>query len=167
MSNTKKIKTKKKKKEEEKVDAFTQSIRDNLNSMGRKVDPYQEKILVQLLKAFLVGGLTTILDFILYCVLSLFLSPLLGNLISMMAAIALGIVIGVKYVYDLKSQKKELRQYFILSCIGFLLTEGMIYGLVISIHWNAILVKILAIILVIVMKILVKRFLFSKQKISK
>ena len=165
MSNTKKIKTKKK-KEEEKVDAFTQTIRDSLNSMGKKADPYQEQLLVQILKTFLIGGVATILDIILYCILSHFINPLLANMISMGATIILGLIIGIKYVYDPKSKKKNIIQHLILNGIGFLITEGMIYGLVSIKSWNDILVKILAIILVIVVKILIRRFILSKQKIS-
>ncbi|MBR3210883.1 MAG: GtrA family protein [Bacilli bacterium] len=164
MSNTKKIKTKKK-KEVEKVDTLTQTVRDSLASMGRKVNPYQEQLLVQVLKSFLVGGLATIVDIIIYCILCHFINPLLANVISMGVTIVLGLLIGIKYVYDEKYKKTSIRQYLILNGIGFLVTEGMLFGLT-SIRWNAILIKVLAIILVLVIKILIRRFIFSKQKIS-
>ena len=164
MSNTKKIKVKKKKdKEEVKNDQFTQTIRESLKSMGKQANPYQEQMLVQLLKSFLVGGVATILDIILYIVLCIFIDPLLSNVISMLVTISLGLVIGIRYVYDKRSRKTMITRYIVLNSIGLLVTEGMIYGLVSIKEWNAILVKILAIILIIVFKTIMNRFVFSKK----
>lgn len=164
MSNTKKIKVKKKKeKEEVKNDQFTQTIRESLKSMGKQANPYQEQMLVQLLKSFLVGGIATILDIILYIIFNLFMNPLLSNVLSMMITIGLGLFIGIKYVYDKRIQKTMITRYVLVNGIGFVLTEGMIFGLVFLKEWNAILVKILAIILVLVFKILMNRLVFSKK----
>ena len=65
MSNKKKIKVKKV-KEEEKVDSLTLMVRESLGTMGRSVDRGQEKLLMNIIRSFLVGGLATIIDVILY-----------------------------------------------------------------------------------------------------
>ncbi len=162
MSNKKKIKTKKK-KEVEKVDTFTQSIRDTLKNMGRTVNPYQEKMLVQLLKLFLVGGIATILDIIIYCILCNFIDCMIANAISMIVTVLIGLFIGIKYIYDKPKRKNNIIQYLVLNIIGFLITEGLIYYLVIIKECNKILIKILAIILVLIIKILLKKFVFLKK----
>ena len=164
MSNKKTIKVKKK-KEEEKVDAFTQTIRDSLKSMGKTANPYQEQLLVQLLKSFLIGGIATILDLIIYFILYHFvkINPLISNIISMIITIILGLVVGIIYVYDKKNRKKSIQEYSVLAMIGFVITEGMIFGLVSKLKWNAMLVKVLAVIFVLVVKTLVRRFIISKK----
>ena len=163
MSNKKKIKVKKV-KEEEKVDALTLTVRETLGSMGRRVDPYQEKLLISLLKSFLVGGLSTIIDLILYFVLYHFvhIDPLIANSISFVIIMIFGYFMSHKYVFDEKNKKKQLSDYCILNIVGFVVTEGLLFGLVTMIHWNAFLIKVLAIILVLVIKILLRRFILNK-----
>jgi len=163
MSNTKKIKVKKK-KEEEKVDSLTLMVRDSLGSVGRSVNPYQEKLLVQLIKSFLVGGLSTIIDLILYFILYQFvkIDPLIANAISFVVIFVFGYFMSLKYVFK-KTDKKDNREYFILSIVGLLATEGLLFGLVSCLSWNAMLIKIFAVILVIIIKILLRRFVLPKK----
>ena len=164
MSNTKKIKVKKP-KEEEKVDSLTLTVRESLNSMGRRVDPYQEKLLVQLLKSFLVGGLSIIIDLIIYFILYHFvkLSPMIANIISFVIITIFGYFMSQKYVFDSKTKKKQVKEFLILALTGFVVTELLLFIFVIKILWNAMLVKVLTVILVIVVKILIRRFVFSKK----
>lgn len=162
MSNKKKIKVKKV-KEAEKVDSLTLTVREALGSMGRRVDPYQEKMLVSLLKSFLVGGLSTIIDLIIYFILYHFINPLFANIISFVVILLFGYFMSLKYVFDDRSKKKGTSEYFILNVIGFVVTEGVLFGLVTMVGWNAFLVKVLTVILVIIVKILVRRFIFNKK----
>ena len=164
MSNKKTIKVKKK-KEEEQVDGFTQIIRDSLKTMGKTANPYQEQLLVQLLKSFLIGGIATILDLIIYFILYHFvkIDPIISNTISMILTFIFGLVVGIIYVYDKKNRERPIKEYSMLSFIGFVITEGMILGLVFKLKWNAMLVKVLAIIIVLVVKTLIRRFIISKK----
>ena len=164
MSNKKTIKVKKK-KEEEQVDGFTQTIRDSLKTMGKTANPYQEQLLVQLLKSFLIGGIATILDLIIYFILYHFvkIDPIISNTISMILTFIFGLVVGIIYVYDKKNRERPIKEYSMLSFIGFVITEGMILGLVFKLKWNAMLVKVLAIIIVLVVKTLIRRFIISKK----
>ena len=164
MSNKKTIKVKKK-KEEEQVDGFTQIIRDSLKTMGKTANPYQEQLLVQLLKSFLIGGIATILDLIIYFILYHFvkIDPIISNTISMILTFIFGLVVGIIYVYDKKNRERPIKEYSMLSFIGFVITEGMILGLVFKLKWNAMLVKVFAIIIVLVVKTLIRRFIISKK----
>ena len=93
MSNKRKIKVKKK-EEKEKVDDLTLMIRESLRSMGRSVNPYQEKMLVNLYKMFIIGGVSTIIDLVIYIVLSLVtkLDPMIVNSISFAVAFIYSII---------------------------------------------------------------------------
>ena len=164
MSNKKKIKVKKK-KEPEQVDKLTQSIRDSLGSVGRKVDPYQEQMLVGLVKAFLVGGISTIVDLVLFTILVYLikLNPLLSNIISFIIIFIFGYFMSLKYVFDKRNKKKQVKEYIILSVVGLIFTELLLFGLVTKLKVNAFLIKLLAVILVIVIKILIRRFIFNKK----
>ena len=164
MSNKKKIKVKKK-KEPEQVDKLTQSIRDSLGSVGRKIDPYQEQMLVGLVKAFLVGGISTIVDLVLFTILVYLikLNPLLSNIISFIIIFIFGYFMSLKYVFDKRNKKKQVKEYIILSVVGLIFTELLLFGLVTKLKVNAFLIKLLAVILVIVIKILIRRFIFNKK----
>ena len=164
MSNKKKIKVKKK-KEPEQVDSLTQSIRDSLGSVGKKVDPSQEQMLVQLVKIFLVGGISTIVDLILFPILVYLikLNPLLSNIISFIIIFIFGYLMSNKYVFSKKNKQKEVKEYIILNIIGLIFTEVLLFGLVTKLKVNAFLIKVLAIILVIVIKIIIRRFIINKR----
>jgi len=164
MSNKRKIKVKKK-EEKEKVDDLTLMIRESLGSMGRSVNPYQEKMLVNLYKMFIVGGVSTIIDLVIYVVLSLVtkFNPMIINSISFAVAFIYSIIMSFKYSFSGKD-KKKLTSFLILSLSGFVLTEGILFGLCHLLDWNSILVKVLAIILVIVFKVLMNKFVFKEKK---
>ncbi len=164
MSNTKKIKVKKKKEKEE-VDSFTLMVRESLGSVGRSVNPYQEKLLVQLMKSFLVGGIATIADLILYFILYHFIhiNPMIANLITFVITIVFSFFMSKKYVFD-KNSKKQVKEFCILAIVNLLITELLLFGLVYKIKWNAMLIKILAVLIVIIAKILIKRFIFNRKK---
>ena len=148
MSNTKKIKVKKK-PEKEPVDNLTLMVRESLGSMGRSVNSAQEKMLVNVYKSFIVGGVANIIDFILFMILSLAtkLNPLLMNAISFVIILIYGIFMSFQYLFP-----KEKYQ-----------TEGILYGLVVKLGWYAILIKLLAIILVIFIKWGMKSLLNKKK----
>ena len=153
MSNTKKIKVKKK-KEEEKVDELTMMVRESLGSMGRRVAPAQEQMLVGIYKSFIVGGVSNIIDFVIFIILVLLtsLSSLWVNVISFVIALGYGIFMSFKYRFPKNNYQKPLCIYLGLSVVGLLVTEGLLWGLHITLQWPSILVKLLAIILVILIK---------------
>ena len=164
MSNTKKIKVKKK-PEKEPVDNLTLMVRESLGSMGRSVNSAQEKMLVNVYKSFIVGGVANIIDFILFMILSLAtkLNPLLMNAISFVIILIYGIFMSFQYLFPKEKYQKPLLQYVFFTILGFIITEGILYGLVVKLGWYAILIKLLAIILVIFIKWGMKSLLNKKK----
>ena len=163
MSNTKKIKVKKK-KEKEVADELTLMVRESLGTMGRTMNSAQEKLLVSILRAFMIGGVMTILDLILYVILYrlLKLNPLLANVISFVISLLYG-VWGTKNYAASSDKKKEYQRFFLLSFMGLVVTEVLLWIFVSHFGWSPFLWKVLAIILVIVCKSLCKKFFFSKK----
>lgn len=164
MSNTRKIKVKKK-KEEEKVDDLTLMIREALGTMGRSVNSYQEKMLVSLFRTFIIGGVVTIIDVILYFILYKFVKfdPMISNVISFTVSLIYGVWSSMKYAVSVKDKKKDLISYFVIAFCGLCITELLLWFLVHQIHFSPMLTKILAVILVIVIKVLFKRFVLNKK----
>ena len=113
MSNKKKIKVKKKEVKEP-VDPLTLSVRESLGSMGKSVAPAQEKMLVAVYKMFLVGGISTIIDFVIFILLSIFtkLDPMIVNAISFAIAFFYGLWSGHKYIFQ--GKKPLLTEYLVL-----------------------------------------------------
>lgn len=159
MSNTRKIKVKKpKEKSKEKDDELTLMVRESLGSMGRSVNPYQEKMLVCIYKLFIIGGITTIIDFVLFIILKIVgLPPVLANAISFTISLIYGLWSSFKYAF--KDKKKDMIEYLILALIGLAITELLLW----FIRWMPILIKFFAIILVIVVKIFIKKFILKRK----
>ena len=153
MSNTKKIKVKKK-KEEEKVDNLTLMVRESLGSMGRSVNPQQEKMLVDIYKKFIVGGVSNIIDFFLFMIIILIShwNPLLVNAIVLVVVLIYGIWMSFRYLFPKDKYQKPFIQYLFLMLVAFLLTEGILWELCVVHSWNSILVKLLTVILMIFIK---------------
>ena len=168
MSNMKKIKVKKK-KEEEKADTLTLMVRESLNSMGKRVAPAQEQLLVGIYKLFLVGGVSNIIDFFLFMILAFFvkIDALYLNAIVFVVVLVYGLWMSFKYMFPKGKEKKPLIQYLILMFVGFLITEGILFGLVSVLKWNSILVKLLCVILVIFIRWGMKKLLFEHKKTSR
>ena len=165
MSNKKKIKVKKEKKKEE-VDSLTLSVRESLGSMGRKVNPAQEKMLVAIYKLFIVGGVSTLIDFILYLILCLTtkLDPMIINAISFVVAFIYGVWSSYKFIFLDKNKKSLLTEFLILRFVDLLVTELLLFGFVCMLSWNSIAVKILSIILAVICKFLIKKFILHKKQ---
>ena len=165
MSNTRKIKVKKT-KEEEKVDELTLMIRESLKTMGRGVNPYQEKMLVNIYRMFIIGGVSTIIDVVLYFILYKFvkLDPMISNGISFVVSLAYGIWMSYKYAFSKKNLKSDLISYFLLAFLGLAVTEVLLWIFTHTMSVSPILIKILAVILVIVLKVVLKKIKVKTKK---
>ena len=168
MSNTKKIKTKKKKEKKEQPDKLTLLIRESLASAGRSVNPQQEKLLVQIFKFIIVGGTATILDWIIYFVLYKFvhIEPIIGNLVAFGISVIYNYWASCKYVFEVTKEKSKTRlliEFFIFAFVGLGINELLIWIFVNQLHWNAMLVKILATIIVMVFNFITRKKFLEKK----
>ena len=167
MSNTRKIKTKKKKEKQEN-DKLTLMIRESLASVGKRVPPAQEKLLVQIFKFVIVGGTATILDWIIYFILYKFvhMEPIIGNLIAFGVSVIYNYWASCKYVFEVTKEKSKTRlliEFFIFAFIGLGINELLIWIFVNQLKWNAMIVKILATIIVMVFNFITRKKFLEKK----
>lgn len=169
MSNTKKIKVKtKKKKEKEQVDKLTLMIRETLGGMGKSIPPEQEKLLVQIFKFIVVGGIATIIDWIIYFILYKFvkIDPLIGNLIAFSISAIYNYWASCKYVFEVTKEKGKTRlfiEFMVFAFIGLGINELLIWIFYTQLHWNAMLVKVMATILVMVFNFITRKKFLEKK----
>lgn len=126
-------------------------------------------MLVGIYKLFLVGGVSNLIDFFLFMILAFLIKidALYLNAIVFVVVLVYGLFMSFKYMFPKGKAKKLLIQYLILMFIGFLVTEGILFGLVSVLKWNSILVKLLCVILVIFIKWGLKKLLFDHKKTSR
>ena len=166
MSNTKKIKVKTKAKKEE-ADAVTELMRDTLKKMGRQLPPAQEELLIQIYKFIIVGGIATIIDWIIYFILYKFvkLEPIVGNIIAFLISVIYNYWASCKYVFKVNKEKSKIRrllEFLIFAFIGLGINELWIWIFVNNLHWNAMIVKIMATIIVMVFNFITRKKFLEK-----
>ena len=125
MSNrikTKKSKEKKKvnnisknnKKENKAIDDETLStVRSELKKKNISLNKQQEELMIQIFKFIVVGGIATVIDWIIYFVLYHFvkIEPIIANIISFAVSVVYNYWASCKYVFKVNKEKSRARQF--------------------------------------------------------
>ena len=132
-----------------------------------KVSKEKEELLVQIINFLIVGGIATIMDWVLYFVLYNYvkLSPLLANIISYTISTLYSYIVSVKYVFNVNkknSKKKNFIIFVTLSVIGLLLSEGLIYLMVNILNMHKMLAKIISTAIVMFFNFVSKKYFLEK-----
>ena len=122
-----------------------------------------KNIFVQIFKFGIVGGIATIIDWIVYYVLINFVSidPLIANVFSFSISVIYNYWASVKWVFNInnnKSKKLMFIEFIVFSLIGLLLTEILLFIFIDSLAYDEMISKIIATIIVMV-------FNFATRKI--
>ena len=144
MSNKYKYMNKKQKKVKE--DETTKLVKNTLKTMNTSLDDKQIELLVQIFKFIIVGGIATLIDWIIYyiCYHFIGIAPLLANIISFSISVVYNFWASVKYV------------------LGLGINELIIFLLHNQLSWNAMLVKIIATAIVMVFNFVTRKKLLEK-----
>ena len=175
MSN--KIKTQDSKKNKVKKDNQTKkpikekdmdTVRQTLKSMNMKLNPAQEDLIVQIFKFLVVGGIATIIDWVIYFVLYHFVKipPLIANIMSFTVSVIYNYWASCKYVFKVTKDKSKLRlfiEFIIFAVIGLGINEVIIFALYNKAGWNAMLVKVLATIIVMTFNFITRKKFLEKK----
>lgn len=107
------------------------------------------KLFVQIFKFGIVGGIATIIDWLVYYILFNYfkINPLIANIGAFGISVIYNYIASVKWVFDVNeniSKKKIFSQFIIFSIIGLLITELIIYFGVDLFKMNPMLIKIVA-----------------------
>lgn len=120
------------------------------------------KLFIQIFKFIIVGGIATILDWILYYILYNYLkiSPLVANIISFSISTIYNYWASTKWVFDVnknKSRKKLFIEFVLFSAIALGLTELLLWIGIEVLLMNAMLSKIIATIIVMVFNFITRK----------
>lgn len=142
-------------------------IDDVLRSKNIKVTGAQRDLMIQIFKFIVVGGIATIIDWIIYFVLYHFIKmpPLVANIISFSVSVVYNYWASCKYVFKVNKDKSKVRQFvefIIFAIIGLGINELMIWGLNSKLGLNAMLVKILATAVVMVFNFVTRKKFLEK-----
>ena len=163
MSNKYKYMNNKNKKKQD--DKTTILIKDTLKTMNQSLNDNQIKLLVQIFKFVIVGGIATLIDWIIYfiCYHFIGIEPLIANIISFTISVIYNFWASIKYVFDVKgNNKRNFIIFIVFAVIGLGLNEIIIFLLHNKLSWNAMLVKIIATAIVMVFNFVTRKKLLEK-----
>ena len=126
-----------------------------------------EKLLLQIFKFVIVGGTATVLDWAVYYVLYNFLhvNPLIANILSFSVSVIYNYIASVKWVFDVNKDKSKVRmaiEFLVFSVIGLLLSELLLWIGIDKLGLNAMLVKIVATLIVMVFNFVTRKIFLEK-----
>jgi len=130
----------------------------------------KNKLLIQILKFLVVGVIATIIDWtVYYCLYNLLkINPLIANVGAFSISVVYNYIASVKWVFDVnskKSKKQMFTEFMILSIIGLLITEGIIYLGTNMLKIDPMVIKIIATGVVMVFNFITRKiFLERKDK---
>jgi putative flippase GtrA len=144
------------------------TIKSTLKSMNMKLSPSQEDLVVQIFKFIVVGGIATVIDWTIYFILYHFvkIDPLIGNILAFAVAVTYNYWASCKYVFNVTKDKSKLRlfiEFIIFAVIGLGINELLIFALYKKLGWNAMLVKILATIIVMIFNFVTRKKFLEKK----
>ena len=90
------------------------------------------KLLVQIFRFIIVGGIATLIDWLVYYILFNYfnINPLLANVFSFSISVIYNYIASVKWVFNVDKDKSKnimFIEFIVLSIIGLLLTEIFLY----------------------------------------
>ena len=156
------------KKENKAIDDETLStVRSELKKKNISLNKQQEELMIQIFKFIVVGGIATVIDWIIYFVLYHFIKiePIIANIISFAVSVVYNYWASCKYVFKVNKEKSRTRQFvefIVFAVIGLLINEVIIWGLHNELEWNAMLVKIIATAIVMVFNFVTRKKFLEK-----
>lgn len=139
-----------------------------LKNMNIKISKQQKELLIQIFKFIIVGGIATLLDWIIYYILYRFIgiNPLIANIISFSISMIYNFYASCKYVFNVTKSKTKYRlfiEFIVFSLIGLGINELLIFVFYTNLSWNAMLVKILATAIVMVFNFVTRKMFLEKN----
>lgn len=122
----------------------------------------QKGIYEQIFRFTIVGGIATIIDWIVYYLLfnSLNIDPLLANIFSFSVSVIYNYIASVKWVFnidEMKSKKKTFLYFIFFSVIGLLLTELLLYIFINRMTFDEMISKVVATFIVMIFNFVTRK----------
>lgn len=150
-----------------KKDKTTKFVESILKLLHLKLNEKTVNLLVQIFKFVIVGGIATIIDWIIYYLFYKILNfnPLVANIFSFSVSVIYNYVASVKWVFIVnksKTKKKMFIEFMIFSIIGFILTELLLWLFIDLINMNEMISKIVATIIVMIFNFITRKIFLEK-----
>lgn len=118
-----------------KEDRTTKFVKKVMRLLHMKVDKKTENLLIQIFKFVIVGGIATLIDFILLFVFKelIHLQVIVSNTLSFCISLIYNYIASVKWVFDVnreKDPKKNFLIFLIFSIIGLAINDFIMYLLI-------------------------------------
>lgn len=134
--------------------------------MRKKDNMKKNKLLIQIFKFIIVGGIATIIDYIIFYILHelLKVDTLPSNIISFSISVIYNYIASVKWVFDVKKDdpKKQFIIFMILSIIGLLINTTIVYITVDILNWYSMICKVIATGIVMIFNFITRKLLLEK-----
>lgn len=118
-----------------KEDRTTKFVKKVMRLLHMKVDKKTENLLIQIFKFVIVGGIATLIDFILLFVFKelIHLQVIVSNTLSFCISLIYNYIASVRWVFDVnrdKDPKKNFLIFLIFSIIGLAINDFIMYLLI-------------------------------------
>ncbi|MBR3229705.1 MAG: GtrA family protein [Bacilli bacterium] len=121
----------------------------------------RKSLYIQIFKFVVVGGIATLIDWIIYFVLFNYfhIFPLISNIISYSISVIYNFIMSVKWVFDTKdkSMKRLLFEFIVLSLLGLIISEFIIWFFLEILSFDSIIAKILSTLIVMVINFILRK----------
>lgn len=125
------------------------------------------KLLVQIIKFVIVGGIATIIDYIIFFLLHdlLKVPTLPSNITSFSVSVIYNYIASVKWVFDVKEDdpKKQFIVFIVLSIIGLLINTAIVYVTIDILKWWSMICKVIATAIVMVFNFITRKVFLEKK----
>ncbi len=131
-----------------------------------KLKNLDKKLLEQIIKFIIVGGIATIIDFIVFFLFHelLKVSTILSNILSFSVSVVYNYIASTKWVFNVKKDSKnQFIIFLILSIVGLLINTIIVYITIDIFNWSSLLCKILATAIVMIFNFITRKKFLEKN----
>lgn len=150
-----------------KKDYLTKVFEKSLDILHIKLKEKDEKLLLQIFKFVIVGGLAFVIDYatLIICKEIFHLNTLLSAAIAFTVSVIVNYILSVKWVFDVNKNNSEKRNFIIFiifSVIGLGLTELIMWLGTDVMGISYLIIKIIATIIVMVFNFITRKLFLEK-----